>query len=95
MRFLNRGISGNTVLDLKARWKEDCIDLKPTWVSIMIGINDAARRYTQDKPMPHEVYENTYREILIQAKEQLGAKFILLGLSSFLSPKTELGGART
>ncbi|MDI6827187.1 MAG: SGNH/GDSL hydrolase family protein [Armatimonadota bacterium] len=78
VRFLNRGISGNTVLDLKARWKEDCIDLKPTWVSIMIGINDAARRYTQDKPMPHEVYENTYREILTQAKEQLGAKFILL-----------------
>lgn len=29
VKFLNRGISGNRVCDLRARWKEDCIDLKP------------------------------------------------------------------
>ena len=39
--FLNRGISGNRVKDLQRRWKEDCLDLKPTLVSILIGINIA------------------------------------------------------
>jgi lysophospholipase L1-like esterase len=36
----NRGISGNKVPDLAARWKEDAIDLKPTILSILVGIND-------------------------------------------------------
>jgi len=44
VEFINRGISGNRVKDLQGRWQEDCLDLKPTWVSIMIGINDCWRR---------------------------------------------------
>src|SRR3954467_821401 len=39
IRFINRGISGNRVVDLAQRWKKDCLDLKPDWVSILIGIN--------------------------------------------------------
>lgn len=45
VRFANCGISGNRVKDLKARWDKDCIDLRPDWVSILIGINDCWRRY--------------------------------------------------
>lgn len=41
-KFLNRGISGNRVKDLQARWQQDCVDLQPDWVSIYIGINDCA-----------------------------------------------------
>ena len=40
LRIHNRGISGNKVPDLAARWKEDAIDLKPNILSIMVGIND-------------------------------------------------------
>ena len=29
LTFINRGISGNTVPDLQARWKADVLDLKP------------------------------------------------------------------
>ena len=36
----NRGISGNKVPDLDARWKQDCIDLNPAVLSILIGVND-------------------------------------------------------
>lgn len=36
----NRGISGNKVPDLAARWQMDCLDLKPALVSILIGVND-------------------------------------------------------
>ena len=78
VRFLNRGIGGNTVEDLKARWQEDCIALKPTWLSILIGINDAARAFTQNKPMPAEVFESTYHSLLLEVKQKLGSRLILL-----------------
>ncbi len=42
VKFLNRGIGGNTIRDLDARWEADCIELKPTWLSVLVGINDAA-----------------------------------------------------
>ena len=33
-RVINRGISGNRVVDLYARWKIDCLNLKPDVISI-------------------------------------------------------------
>ena len=45
IRVINMGISGNTTRDLKARWQKDVLDLKPDWVSIMIGANDVWRQY--------------------------------------------------
>lgn len=75
--FLNRGVSGDRVKDLKARWQEDCIDLKPTWVSIMIGINDCWRRYSQNDPTPVEQYAADYRFLLDKVKAETDAKLIL------------------
>ncbi|MCP3915613.1 MAG: SGNH/GDSL hydrolase family protein [bacterium] len=40
LKVHNRGISGNKVPDLEARWEADCIELKPDLVSILIGVND-------------------------------------------------------
>jgi len=77
VRFLNRGISGNRVKDLKARWKEDCLDLKPSWVSIFIGINDTWRRYDSNDPTPAEDYEAAYRNILKQITTHLDARIVV------------------
>lgn len=38
--FINRGISGNRIVDLYARIKCDIINLKPDVMSILIGVND-------------------------------------------------------
>ena len=38
--LINRGISGNRIVDLYARIKRDCWDLQPDVVSVLIGIND-------------------------------------------------------
>jgi len=78
VNFINRGISGNRVKDLVARWKEDCIDLKPDIVSILIGINDCWRRYDRNDPTTAEQYEEGYRNILTQVKENTNAKIIIL-----------------
>jgi lysophospholipase L1-like esterase len=39
-RFFNRGISGNRVPDLQARWEADTIALAPDILSVLIGVND-------------------------------------------------------
>jgi lysophospholipase L1-like esterase len=64
IRVVNMGISGNTVRNLKNRWQTDVIDLKPDWLSIMIGINDVWRQF--DSPMQKEthVYIEEYAETL-------------------------------
>ena len=54
----NRGISGNTVADLRKRWQKDAIDMKPDLLSILIGTNDIGRG------IKAEPFESDYRYIL-------------------------------
>ncbi len=54
IRVINMGVSGNTSRDLRGRWEEDTMALKPNWVSIMIGINDIWRQY--DCPLHREMH---------------------------------------
>ena len=42
-RFLNRGVSGNRIVDVYARIKADIINLEPDYMSLLIGINDILR----------------------------------------------------
>ena len=68
IRVVNMGTSGHTVRDLKARWQTDVLDLKPDWLSIMIGINDVWRQF--DSPLQAEghvllgEYEATLDELV-------------------------------
>jgi lysophospholipase L1-like esterase len=39
-QFLNRGVSGNRVPDLDARWEADALALQPDVLSILVGVND-------------------------------------------------------
>ena len=39
--FINRGVSGNTTRDPLARWRPDCLDFRPTVLSLLIGNNNA------------------------------------------------------
>ncbi|MBN1934484.1 MAG: GDSL family lipase, partial [Anaerolineae bacterium] len=76
-RFVNRGISGNRAKDLAARWQPDCLALKPNLVSILIGINDTWRRYDRNDPTSAEAFEVSYRAILTQVRDQLGARLVI------------------
>ncbi|MDW7658188.1 MAG: SGNH/GDSL hydrolase family protein [Bacillota bacterium] len=77
LRFLNRGISGNRSRDLVQRWQPDCIDLKPDWVSILIGINDTWRRYDRDDPTSAEAYgENVHK--LFEQTVAAGSQLIVI-----------------
>jgi len=77
LKILNRGIGGNRVRDLQARWQSDCLDLKPDWVTLMIGINEVWRRYDSQDPTDPEVFERQYRDILTQTRNS-NANIILM-----------------
>ncbi len=80
LRIENRGIGGNTIRSLKARWQADVIAEKPDVLSIMIGINDVWR-FVANRPadaVPLEEYEATYRELLKETQARTGARIILM-----------------
>ncbi|HRT97109.1 MAG TPA: GDSL-type esterase/lipase family protein, partial [Planctomycetota bacterium] len=67
IRFVNRGISGDTVLDLEARWEADVLAERPDWLSVMIGINDLHRTLDGVRYVPPEVYRE-YLEAGLRAR---------------------------
>ena len=54
LRVVNVGTSGHNVKNLEERWQRDVVDLKPDWVSVMIGINDVWRQF--DLPLMKEAH---------------------------------------
>lgn len=92
IRLFNTGISGNTVRDLANRWQTDVIDLKPDWLSIMIGANDVWRQF--DRPaqperhvLPDE-YEATYDQLVARTRPLLAGGVILI-TPFFLEPRRD------
>lgn len=76
--FFNREISGNKITDLTERWQEDTLNLKPDLLSILIGINDVSAFLNGDDNFTVETYENGYRSLLQQTKQQLPAIELVL-----------------
>jgi len=75
-KFVNRGIGGNQVKDLKDRWKKDCLDLRPNLVSILIGVNDLGLPFWK-RSTPTESFQEDYTSILEQT-QQLKSQIVLI-----------------
>jgi acyl-CoA thioesterase I len=86
-RITNRGVSGDRAVDLAARWKEDCLDIKPTVVSLLVGINDTWRRYDQGQETPIDEFEEHVRDLLNRVVTALGAELVIA--EPFLLPMSE------
>jgi len=71
LKFYNRGISGNKVYQLAERWQQDCLDLKPDVLSILIGVNDYWHKHDGHYDGTLEVYEKDYRALIKRTKEAL------------------------
>ncbi|MCX5139892.1 SGNH/GDSL hydrolase family protein [Streptomyces sp. NBC_00338] len=85
-RVINRGISGNRVYDLESRWATDCIGLRPTVVTVKIGINDTWRYYDSGLPSPVDAFEACLDGLLADTAEQLSARLVVI--TPFLLPVT-------
>ena len=60
----NRGISGNRIADLYARWIEDCLNLEPTVLSILVGINEMIFEYDHKCGALPERFKKTYKLLI-------------------------------
>jgi lysophospholipase L1-like esterase len=92
--FLNRGISGNKVTDLAARWQTDTLDLKPDILSVLVGVNDASSMlHDPATGVSAERYEEVYDQILGLAVAANPALKIVLG-QPFLVPISAAQGTQ-
>lgn len=80
LEFFNRGISGNTVADLKARWTKDAVEMRPDVLSILIGINDVGRTGGAVK---FDAWEADYRQLL-EASRKANPQLQLVLLDPFV-----------
>jgi lysophospholipase L1-like esterase len=71
LKIYNRGISGNKVPDLDARWEKDAIQLKPDLISILIGVNDIWHKLNGRYKGTVEDYEKGYGALLKRTKKAL------------------------
>lgn len=69
--FINRGISGNRVTDVYTRIKSDIINLKPDFMSILIGVNDVWHEFNFQNGVSAEKYEKIYSMLIEEVKEAL------------------------
>ena len=88
LRIINMGISGNQIRDLDARWQTDVMDLHPTVVSVLIGINDVWRHFdcpaSPEQHVPLAEYEATYEKLIQQTLTQ--ARAMVLMTPYFMEP---------
>lgn len=69
--FVNKGISGNRITDLLARVKRDMINLKPDYMSILIGINDVWHEIGANNGVDTDKYEMYYNMLIEEITEAL------------------------
>ena len=67
-QFFNRGISGNTLLDLQGRWQADCLDLNPDMVTLLVGTNDVDKFLSGKATLDMKQWEKDYRQLLDQLR---------------------------
>ena len=88
VEFINRGISGNRIADLYGRWAEDCLNLKPTILSILVGVNDIIFNWEHKSGSDPESYEKIYRYLLDEVKKQNPDTLIVI-MEPFFGEKKE------
>ena len=69
--FVNRGISGNRIVDLYARIKSDIINLKPDVMSILIGVNDVWHELGDNNGVDADKFFKIYSMLIEEIKEAL------------------------
>lgn len=78
LKIFNKGISGNKVYQLADRWDADALDIKPTVLSIHIGVNDFWHTLTNGYKGTVDTYIADYKKLIDRTKTALpNVKFIL------------------
>lgn len=77
-QILNRGVSGDRVVDVYARMKADILNLKPDVLSILIGVNDVWHELALSNGVSTPKYRKIYHMLLEEIREALPETRIIL-----------------
>jgi lysophospholipase L1-like esterase len=80
LQIHNRGISGNKIPDLAARWDRDAVALKPDVLSIMIGVNDLWHTFAFGNKYKATIedYETGYRALIERSQKEItGVRIVI------------------
>ncbi len=86
--FINRGVSGNRIVDLYARIKLDIINLKPDYLCIYIGVNDTWHEISRQNGVDTKKFEMIYVMLIDEIKQACPDVKIMI-----ISPFVLEGGA--
>lgn len=74
---INRGVSGDRVKDLVARWHHDALDIAPHVISILVGINDTWRAFDSGDPTTGDAFYREYTRILTRITDHCAPQLVL------------------
>ena len=90
---INRGIGGNKVTDLAARWEQDVIAETPDWLTVKVGINDVWHAYRDPTGgVPVERFREVYAGLLKQTKAALPRVKLILCQPTVIGPPAPADG---
>lgn len=84
-KFINKGVSGDRIVDIYARVKCDIWNLSPDYMSILIGVNDVWHDLKNGNGVEADRYEDMYDKLLAQTVERFPNIKILI-LEPFVLP---------
>ena len=104
-KFINKGISGNRIVDVYARIRRDILNLEPDVMSLLIGVNDVWHDFENngvDAEKFEKIYDMLVEELLEKRPEMkiiVMEPFVLHGgatngcYDDFFRPEVELRAA--
>ena len=69
--FVNRGVGGNRILDVYARIVKDVINIKPDYMSLLVGVNDIWHGFDWNNGTGIERFEKVYNIFLEEVRQEL------------------------
>lgn len=84
-QVLNRGVSGDRIVDLYARMKKDILNLAPDYLTILIGVNDVWHELAERNGVTNEKYYRLYIQLIDEIRAELPAMKIYI-LEPFVLP---------
>lgn len=78
-KIYNRGVFGNRILDMYARWQEDALNIPFNVISILNGVNDVGFGIRKNCGADAKKFKEIYDRILYETKEHNPNADIILG----------------
>ncbi len=79
LNIYNKGVSGNKVYQLAERWQADCLDIKPSVLSILVGVNDFWHTLVNGYTGTITTYRDDYKALLDRTKQALPEVKLIIG----------------